>query len=88
MDNSLSVDNFMLFCSRMLLRMLGSILLILIFLFSLTFCETQEKPKEVIYSISIRALSELREIENSYMEHLTNYVSFLNQKVESLRMYI
>ncbi|XP_037710498.1 prolyl 4-hydroxylase subunit alpha-2 [Drosophila subpulchrella] len=68
--------------------MLGSIMLSLIFLLTLTFCETQDKPKEVIYTISIRALSELREIENSYMEHLTNYVNFLNQKVESLRMFI
>jgi len=76
------------FCSRMLLSMLGYILLSSIFIIPLTFCESQDKPKEVIYTISIRALSELREIENSYMEHLTNYVSFLNQKVESLRMYI
>ncbi|XP_017005365.2 prolyl 4-hydroxylase subunit alpha-2 [Drosophila takahashii] len=72
----------------MILLTLDSIWFNFIPLFLLTFCETEGKPKEVIYTNSIRALSELREIENSYMEHLTNYVTLLHQKVESLRMFI
>ncbi|KAH8350711.1 hypothetical protein KR084_004728 [Drosophila pseudotakahashii] len=68
--------------------MLLSILFNLILLFLSAFCETEDKPKEVFYTNSIRALSELREIENSYMEHLKNYATFLDQKVQTLQMLI
>lgn len=79
------------FRSRMLLRAFHYILLNWILLFLFTVCKAKKAEndvvQEVIYSNSIRALSELREIENSYMEHLNNYVSFLQQKIKTLRMY-
>ncbi|XP_034668643.1 prolyl 4-hydroxylase subunit alpha-2 [Drosophila subobscura] len=49
----------------------------------------EEEYKEVlIYTTSNRALSELREMENSYVEHLTSYVKSLQKKVDTLRKYI
>ncbi|XP_041675519.1 prolyl 4-hydroxylase subunit alpha-2-like [Drosophila eugracilis] len=76
----------------MFLRSFNIVLLSFIFILLTTLSETEEieedKPKEVIYSNSIRALSELREIENSYLEHLASYVSSLSQKVENLRTFI
>ncbi|KQS70624.1 prolyl 4-hydroxylase subunit alpha-1 [Drosophila erecta] len=76
----------------MLLRSLTLIPLnlILIFLFNVNEAKEIEKDKvqEVIYSNSIRGLSELREIENSYMEHLNNYVRALQQKIKTLRIFI
>ncbi|XP_017155139.1 prolyl 4-hydroxylase subunit alpha-2 [Drosophila miranda] len=49
----------------------------------------EEKKKIVlIYTTSIRALGELREIENSHMEHLTSYVRSLHKKVDTLKKYL
>ncbi|EDW87868.2 prolyl 4-hydroxylase subunit alpha-1 [Drosophila yakuba] len=78
----------------MSIRTFRYIILNLILIFQLSTCvakntENDNTPvQEVIYSNSIRALSELREIENSYMEHLYNYVSSLRQKIQTLRIFI
>ncbi|XP_022219289.2 prolyl 4-hydroxylase subunit alpha-2 [Drosophila obscura] len=48
----------------------------------------EEEKKVVIYTISIRALGELRNIENSYVEHLTSYVRALQKKVDTLQKYL
>ncbi|KMY88554.1 prolyl 4-hydroxylase subunit alpha-1 [Drosophila simulans] len=76
----------------MLLRAFHYTMLNWIILFLFTVCKAKKAEndvvQEVIYSNSIRALSELREIENSYMEHLNNYVSLLQQKIKTLRIFI
>ncbi|EDV31629.2 uncharacterized protein Dana_GF14452 [Drosophila ananassae] len=63
----------------------------LIFIFYSVSGEEQdegERENELTYTTSIRALAELRDIENSYMKHLSNYVNSLQKKVKFLKKYL
>ncbi|KAH8305479.1 hypothetical protein KR018_009587 [Drosophila ironensis] len=59
----------------------------LMLIFGIRIC-ADEEPDEIIYTTAIRALSELRHIENSYMNHLANYIKSVQRKVELLKEYI
>ncbi|KAH8260430.1 hypothetical protein KR026_012257 [Drosophila bipectinata] len=50
--------------------------------------DENEDENELSYTTSIRALAELRDIENSYMKHLSNYVNSLRKKLDFLRKYL
>lgn len=76
------------FCIRMLMKEVLFKIIHLIFIFYTISGEEQdegERENELTYTTSIRALAELRDIENSYMKHLSNYVNSLQKKVKFLK---
>lgn len=75
-------------CIRMFLKAVILTIIRLIFIFYTISGEEQDEDEgenELTYTTSIRALAELRDIENSYMNHLLNYVNSLQKKVTFLQ---